>query len=198
LVAFLGRFISIKNVERLVEAFTRIEGKMIRLVLAGDGPLRDRVLDLIDSKNWKTKPLYVGYLDREGIGRMLCASDALAVPSLHEPWGVVVNEALHLNNVCLVTSGVCAGRDLIIEGTNGTFVDPLSIESIADGLVRVHEIVKDGNYAPANLFLSNLFSAKNAAAGILAGAHLGEPYLRRPPGLDRLNPQAHSWVAHLP
>ncbi len=186
LVVFMGRFIELKNIERLVAAYARVDGQPLRLVLAGDGPLREKILADIEKHEWVNKPRYLGYRDRHGVGRIFCGSDALALPSLQETWGVVVNEALHLGNSCMATTAVGCASDLILEGENGTIVDPLSIGSMADGLNRLIHIHRQGTFLRANSRLCEIFSAAHATEGILSAAELSaESYRSKPPGLDR-------------
>jgi glycosyltransferase involved in cell wall biosynthesis len=99
---------------------------------------------------------------------------------------VVVNEALHLQNVCLVSDAVGSRLDLIRDGENGTIVEPYSVASIARGFAAAVEIAARREFVGVNEELNAIFSTSNAIRGILV-ALSGSPdeYLMRPPGLDR-------------
>jgi glycosyltransferase involved in cell wall biosynthesis len=56
------------------------------------------------------------------------------VPSLYEPWGLVVHEGLAHDLPVIVTDQVGAGDDLVDPGTNGYVVPPSSSEALADAM----------------------------------------------------------------
>jgi glycosyltransferase involved in cell wall biosynthesis len=184
---FAGRFSAEKNIFNLLRAYSAYADRPVELLLAGDGPLRDRVLRWVERGRFpRLRPRWLGFLKRRELAEALCASDILVLPSYSEPWGVVVNEALHLQNVCLVSDAVGSRLDLIRDGENGTIVEPYSVASIARGFAAAVEIAARREFVGVNEELNAIFSTSNAIRGILV-ALSGSPdeYLMRPPGLDR-------------
>ncbi|RME60556.1 glycosyltransferase, partial [Candidatus Parcubacteria bacterium] len=65
------------------------------------------------------------------------ACDVLVIPSDHEPWGLVVNEAVAAGLAVVASDVVGAARDLVQEGLNGTFFRPGDEDALVRALVRV-------------------------------------------------------------
>jgi glycosyltransferase involved in cell wall biosynthesis len=88
-----------------------------RLVLVGDGPMRPQVRTrLVGLDQLVHTPGYVSY---SALPALYGLADIFVHPAPGEPWGVSVNEALACGVPVIASSGVGAGRDLIIEGSTG-------------------------------------------------------------------------------
>ena len=108
----------------LVEAFSRVADTCpeARLVLVGDGPLRDAVRARLEPLAERVHvPGYVSYSE---LPRFYSAADVFVHPAVGEPWGVSVNEAMACGLPVVAAEGVGAGADLIVDGETGfTFPD---------------------------------------------------------------------------
>jgi glycosyltransferase involved in cell wall biosynthesis len=88
-----------------------------RLVLVGDGPLRDTVGDMLaDIKGNVNTP---GYLPYSLLPSYYALADVFVHPAPGESWGVSVNEALACGVPVVASAGVGAGVDLVEEGVTG-------------------------------------------------------------------------------
>lgn len=127
-VLFLGRLLSFKAPDVLVEAFSILRGGTPSfLLMAGDGPQRD-------SLRWQARRL--GLDDALITGREVRGSrekdllyslaSVFVLPSrlgrIAEPWGLVLNEAAGAGLPIVTTDGVGAAGDLIRDGDNGRVV----------------------------------------------------------------------------
>ncbi len=185
LVVFAGRFSPEKNLFNLLRGFAQTQAADLHLHLAGDGPQRDAITKTISALSFAgSEPSLLGFLSRYQMLDLFCASDVLALPSYSETWGVVVNEALRLGNVCMVSDAVGSSADLIVAGTNGVVIDPHDAGSISSGLLACAELARGGGFVDLNQQLSQIFSADNTVDGILS-AWRGEiaDDRPRPPGL---------------
>lgn len=91
IILFVGRLIAEKGILVLLDAFKQLRGDM-KLLVAGDGPLRDTVAEYAKAKN---DVLYLGRVEQENLPFLYNASDVLAVPSVHEEgFGRVILESL--------------------------------------------------------------------------------------------------------
>jgi glycosyltransferase involved in cell wall biosynthesis len=116
LAVFVGRLAREKGVEVLLEAW-RESGLEGALALAGEGhaPAGDGVHPLGQLKPAELRGLYA-------------AADALVVPSIptatfREPWGLVVNEAMHQGTPAIASDAVgAAAGGLVQDGRNGLVV----------------------------------------------------------------------------
>jgi glycosyltransferase involved in cell wall biosynthesis len=129
---FVGRLIERKGLELLLAAFHRLDRG--ELWIAGDGPLRGKV-DAAAARNPRIRLL--GHLDGDALADVYPQADVLVVPSLYEPWGLVVHEGLAYGLPAIVTDQVGAGDDLIAPGINGYVVPAGFSEALAEAMHAV-------------------------------------------------------------
>ncbi|QEH31704.1 Alpha-monoglucosyldiacylglycerol synthase [Aquisphaera giovannonii] len=148
------RFAPEKNLVRLVEAFARYREAAPRdaawdLVLCGDGPQADAVSRAVDASGCGHAIHRPGFLQADGLARWYAFASAFVLPSLSEPWGLVVNEAAAAGLPLLVSDRVGAGATLVPEpeGTTGARFDPLDVEAIAHKLAWLASLPDDERLA---------------------------------------------------
>lgn len=119
-ILFIGRNSPEKNIEKIIYIFSQ-HLKNVNLLLAG----------FCKPKNVKNHSniKYIGYVSNEELYTVFSTVDALILPSLKEPWGLVVDEALY-NNVPVLLSQNCGSVDLIQPHKNGLLFDPNSTTEI--------------------------------------------------------------------
>lgn len=136
-IGTLCRFVERKNVARIIDALELLAhetGSSYVYYLAGDGPLRIKVLDHLASAGIAHK--YWGPItDRAKYEDFLPALDLFVLPSLElasdvEGFGIVYLEA-NAAGVPVVAARTGGSADAVAEGVSGTFADPTSVESIA-------------------------------------------------------------------
>jgi glycosyltransferase involved in cell wall biosynthesis len=127
-----------KNVVRLVRAFASLDGGS--LVFAGDGPLRDRLED-------RARVRVAGRVPHERVADWIAASDVVCQPSLIEPFGQVVLEALAAERPVVATR--IGGPAELVTPETGVLVDPGSVESIAAGMRAAAELPRPNPAARA-------------------------------------------------
>jgi 1,2-diacylglycerol 3-alpha-glucosyltransferase len=135
---YVGRFAPEKNLRRLVEAYGRHRqaGGSWELVLVGDGAERDALERMIDEdgiagvhvRPWATLDELAGWY-----GLASC----FVLPSLSEPWGLVVNEAMATGLPVLVSERCGCVPELVSEGENGFAFDPLDVAKLTALLGRI-------------------------------------------------------------
>lgn len=120
---YVGRLAPEKRVDRLVDAVGRLAGGMNDLVLAlvGDGPERER-LERQAAAVAPGRVIFAGRQEGEALAAWYRLGTAFALPSAHEPFGAVVNEAL-VAGLPVVCSDRAGARVLVSEGRNGAVVD---------------------------------------------------------------------------
>ena len=134
----IARLVWQKNLDRLVEAFALYRknnpSSTHKLVIAGYGPLEDAVHAQIAARGLENEILMPGAVPYEKIPALLAGADAFVLPSVSEPWGLVVNEAMAAG-LPVAISNICGcAPDLVEEGRNGYTYDPESIEAIAGAM----------------------------------------------------------------
>jgi glycosyltransferase involved in cell wall biosynthesis len=119
----VGSLTGRKNVLRLAEAFGRLgEGT---LTFAGDGPLRP-------SLEGRDRIRLLGAVEHDRIPELMRASHVVCQPSLVEPFGQAVLEAMASGRSVVATN--VGGPPEFVPAGAGVLVDPLDVDAIADGL----------------------------------------------------------------
>ena len=121
----LGSLDERKNVVRLAEAFARL-GKGT-LTFAGDGPLRGALAG-------RDGVRMLGRVRHDEVPQLLAQSHVLAQPSLIEPLGQALLEAMSCGRSVVATR--IGGPPEFVHPDAGVLVDPLDVGAIADGLDR--------------------------------------------------------------
>lgn len=125
LFLFAGSLVERKNVVRLREAFEAF-GRGA-LVVLGDGPLRSEL-------EGRAGIRVEGRVAHDAVPQYIAACDALVLPSLEEPLGQVLLEAMASERSVVATR--VGGPPEFVTPEAGALVDPLSVDSIRDGLER--------------------------------------------------------------
>ena len=134
---FIGTLQPRKNLERLLAAFDKIASSRPDLLLA-----------LVGSAGWHTDRLeralsrvaaadrvrLLGYVDDADLPSLLSGSLGLAFPSLYEGFGLPAVEAMACATPVLA-SNTSSFPEIV--GDAGLLVDPLDVDTIADGLRRL-------------------------------------------------------------
>ena len=125
----VGSLTERKNVVRLVDAFERF-GRG-RLVFVGDGPLRPRL-------EGRPGVEVVGRVPHSEVPQYVAAADVLAQPSLVEPFGQALLEAMAMGRSVVATR--IGGPPEFVPPEAGVLVDPLDTDALAEGLRRAAEL----------------------------------------------------------
>jgi glycosyltransferase involved in cell wall biosynthesis len=97
----------------LLHAFAKLNEPRARLVFAGDGPLRAELESKASALGIAARVRFLGFVNQSQLPAVYTSADLLVLPSAHEPFGVVVNEAICCG--CPVAASDCVGAaaDLI-------------------------------------------------------------------------------------
>jgi glycosyltransferase involved in cell wall biosynthesis len=123
LVLFCAKLQAWKRPQDVLQAFAKANVPSAYLVLAGEGPLRESLETEAKSLKILDQVKFLGFVNQSQLPSVYTAADLFVLPSEHEPFGVVVNEAMLCNCAVVVSDQVGARYDLIREGETG-FVYP--------------------------------------------------------------------------
>jgi glycosyltransferase involved in cell wall biosynthesis len=118
-VLYAGRLSPEKGIEELVVAAAGM-----KLVVAGDGPLRARV------------PGALGFVPHDELQRLYARAAVVACPSRREGFGVACLEAM-AHGRPVVATGVGGLADLVVEGETGLVVPPRDPVALREALERL-------------------------------------------------------------
>ena len=122
LFLFVGRLIKEKGIDLFVKSFKKASeiNKKIHFLIVGGGPLFNDLKNLIqDSSNISLAgPLY-----EKDLLKTYSTADIFVLPSISEPWGLVINEAMASSLPLLVNKNVGCIDDLVVNNRNGIIFD---------------------------------------------------------------------------
>jgi glycosyltransferase involved in cell wall biosynthesis len=136
-ILFSGQLIERKGVDVLIQAFARIARLVpaLELHLLGSGPALDSLCKLIPP-DLSSRIHFLGFKQPSAMPEVFATTDIFVLPSRHDGWGVVVNEALGAGLPIVVSDHVGA-RDLVEDGRNGLITRAGDVEALADALLQL-------------------------------------------------------------
>ena len=117
---FCGQMIERKGVDLLLLAFDRLvmKGLDVRLLLVGRKADLPKFLATV-SHATRSRVCYEGFQPPERLPEYFGKSDVFVLPSRHDGWGVVINQALAAGLPIITSNAVGAGLDFVENGVNG-------------------------------------------------------------------------------
>ncbi|WP_035333725.1 glycosyltransferase family 4 protein [Dyadobacter crusticola] len=135
-IMFSGQFIERKMPGFFVEVANELKKThpALRILMVGDGRLRQSVLARMDAL--KLDYVFTGFLDQQSLYSCYPKAKLFLFPTLHDPWGIVANEACASGTPVITCSNAGAADDLVIDGVNG-YILPLDVKVWAEQIVKL-------------------------------------------------------------
>ena len=133
---FVGSLDKRKNVLTMLRAFALFNHKhrdacrQCRLIIVGDGPLRDQLEGFVHKKQLDDIVTFTGTMPMNSARQVISQCHALILPSLYDGWGAVVNEAL-MEGTMVYCSTKCGASVLIDNPSRGRLFEPKDAETLA-------------------------------------------------------------------
>lgn len=124
-LVYAGNLIARRNLEIAIETVSilnRYEDDIV-LLIAGDGPERNKLISLAKQLNVESQIKFMGHLDWESLRSIYWAGDVFLFPTLYEIFGMVLLEALACG-LKIVSTPCPAARDIIAQCPEGGKVVP--------------------------------------------------------------------------
>lgn len=138
-VGIASRLIPLKGHDFLLDAFAQacrdLEG--IRLLIAGDGPLRGEHQLRVNKLEPPGVARLLGFVD--DVPSFMCACDIVAftsLPGLGEGFGLAALEAMAAGRPVVATA-IDSLPEIVVDGETGFLVTPGSAESLAEAFVKL-------------------------------------------------------------
>src|SRR5690348_2274431 len=124
-----------KGVDLLLAAFDRLvaTGANVQLLLVGREADLPSFMQTV-SPAGRAKIRYEGFRAPDSLAEYFGRSDVFVLPSRHDGWGVVVNQALAAGLPVIVSDAVGAGVDLVEDGVNGMRVAANDMKALYQAL----------------------------------------------------------------
>ncbi len=148
-ILFASKFLARKRCIDLVDAYLQLRAKYLSenrsapppyLLLIGDGEERSRLearLREASSDPGAEDVRMAGFRNQSELPRYYDLCDAFVLPSIHEPWGLVVNEAMNASRAVIVSDQVGCQPDLVTDGENGCVFPAQDVTALATAVERV-------------------------------------------------------------
>lgn len=139
----VGRLHEVKDHAFLLRACSRLRELDVRFEchIAGDGPERVRLEDLIRKHELKGCVTLLGHVPREQMSSLYDRADVVVLTSRSEGIPLVLMEAMARGRVVLAPA-ITGIPELVIPGKTGFLYNPGSMEEFVDRLQFVHLLVK--------------------------------------------------------
>ncbi len=142
-VTFLGRITVQKGPEYFVDVARMVIARMknVHFVMAGNGELRDKIIELSARYGISDKFHFTGFLNGPEVNEMLSRSDLFIMPSVSEPFGIVPLEAMKANVPVIISlqSGV---SELIQNVVKTDFWDVHAMADAVHGILKYKKLSK--------------------------------------------------------
>lgn len=172
---YVGRLSPEKNLITLLKAFDNLiknqeESKDWGLIIVGDGPQRKELEEFIEKYNLKSYVFFVGGKSWKDVVEYYALADVFILPSLSEPWGLVVNEAMLCGLPVVVSRRAGSYWDLVKEGINGFGFDPLNQKELENIMLKfIMGKVDMKKMGEASKEIIKEYTPQNAAMQMLKG-----------------------------
>jgi colanic acid/amylovoran biosynthesis glycosyltransferase len=119
----------------LVEAAARLaaQGVPFEILLAGDGPLRGRIEELVAQLGIADRIRFGGWMSAVQVREAILSSRALLLPSFAEGLPVVVMESLALGRP-VITTAIAGTPELVETGVTGWLVPAGSVDALVPAM----------------------------------------------------------------
>lgn len=141
-VSFLccGQMIRRKGIDVLLAAFERLvmAGLPVRLLLVGREAELPEMMAGIGNEA-RSRIEYRGFHAPDALPRDFADADVFVLPSRHDGWGVVVNQALGAGMPIVCSDAVGAAHDLIEPDVNGMMIETGNVDALEAVMKRLAE-----------------------------------------------------------
>jgi 1,2-diacylglycerol 3-alpha-glucosyltransferase len=146
---YVGRLAPEKNLEHLLCSFQRYvdEGGTWSLVLVGTGPQEEYLKSTAEKMGIKASVQFAGFKNGPELFPYYGFASCFILPSVREPWGLVVNEAMASGLPVLVSTICGCIPELVSPGVNGYSFAPGDEKDLANKLSRLASLPKDSRAA---------------------------------------------------
>ncbi|GAA2016108.1 glycosyltransferase family 4 protein [Catenulispora yoronensis] len=153
LIGFAGRLVYEKGVQHLLHAVPELRRRHpgLRVVIAGDGPQRGELEATAGHLDLHREVSFTGFVAAPGLSSTMASTDAMVVPSIYEPFGLVALEA------------AAVGAPLAVSETGGL------AEIVEPGVTGLRFRARDTEALAESV--SNLISDQESARTMATAAH---------------------------
>jgi len=144
---YAGRFIKVRDILTLVKAYqkTRVQHNNVNLILIGDGDEKESIINYINDNNIEGV-IFHDFVKISEISKYYTLSDVYILTSILEHYSLACIQGAICSLPLIVTDGVGAAHDVLIDGVSGYIAKSGEVNSISHAMfeaVECQSILKD-------------------------------------------------------
>lgn len=144
-ILYASKLLERKRCMDLIEAYLGMklmaDGRRPHLLIVGDGPERaacEARVQAADERNVR----FLGFQNQSQLPRYFDLCDLFVLPSVHEPFGLIVNEVMNAGRAIIVSDEVGCQPDLVTDGVNGRVYPARDIAALR---ISLEEVISDSD-----------------------------------------------------
>jgi glycosyltransferase involved in cell wall biosynthesis len=166
-VLFVGELVAHKGVDVLIRSIARVHAVVtpLRVLIAGDGPEREKLTRLVDDLDLDSVVSFVGRQGRAEVVALYRRARIVAVPSRADAFGLVVVEA-QTCGAAVVASAVGGIPEIITDCETGVLVAPEDDQALSAAVLRLlsSDATRESIATKARAHVLDAFSTARMAA----------------------------------
>jgi glycosyltransferase involved in cell wall biosynthesis len=131
---YAGKFMMLKNLFMLIQAFKKVQVPHARLVLAGSGIL-EKILHSLASDD--PRITFLGFRNQTEMPILYRLADVFVLPSTSETWGLSINEAMASGCAIICSNQIGCAPDLVKNYENGFVVSAKKDEEMIEAIQKL-------------------------------------------------------------
>ncbi len=140
-ILFASKLQTRKRCSDLLQAYASFAGRrgaglVPYLLIVGDGEERGRLEAEVQTRGL-AGVRFCGFRNQSELPAFFDLASVFVLPSEHEPWGLVVNEAMNAGTAVIVSDDVGCHPDLIRDGVEGCVFPVGDVEALGRAMERV-------------------------------------------------------------
>lgn len=150
LIISVGRLVSWKGFDTLIEIFPNIKNKFkdVKLIIAGSGPNKELLQRLIDEKGLQESIALTGALQKDVLLRYIKASDVFALNTGYEGFSHQILEVMDIG-VPIITTNIGGNPEIIENEKNGLLISYNNKKELEKAIIK---LLDDKKYADKLVF----------------------------------------------
>jgi glycosyltransferase involved in cell wall biosynthesis len=141
IILYASKLSPVKHGTDLLEAYLQMSPDPAQepdpyLLFIGDGDQRETMEARARTVNWRSIK-FLGFKNQTELPRYYDLCDVLVLPSVFEPWGLVINEVMNAGRAVVVSDQVGCAPDLVRSGENGYIFKTGDIDGLRQALMNI-------------------------------------------------------------
>ena len=144
---FAAKLIKKKGADLLLEAIIILNQSVnfsvnSNFLIVGDGYMKNSLKEYAKINNLKNVN-FIPFQNQKKLSKIYQNSDVFIMPSLIEPWGLTVNEAMAAGNAIISSNSVGSSFDLVFNGINGFKFKKDDVQDLAKKIFKIYQNKKN-------------------------------------------------------